>query len=128
MKKQILLGLVATAALSACGQAPMMHMAPAPRPVMMQAQNQKPQQLLIRFHTEMDRSFTQAFTAQYGLSIRNYIPSLNVYVADINPVVGLEAADVINVLMQDRHVAHAEVNYEMTADPIPQMGISPIID
>ena len=130
MKKQILLGIVAAAALSACGsapQAPMMQM--APRPVMMQAQKaQQNQQLLIRFHTEMDRSFTREFTAKYGLFIRNYVSSLNVYIADVDPVVGLKAADVVNILMQDRHVAHAEVNYEMKAEPIPQMGVSPIID
>ena len=129
MIKQALIGIIGASFLTACGQAPIMNAAPAPRPAIMNKfQAQQNKQLLIRFRTEMDRTGSREFEAKYGVRILRYVPSLDVYVAQIDASVNLEAAQVASFLMQDRHVAHAEVNYQMSVSPIPQMKVSPIID
>lgn len=117
----LMMTLVGSALLTACGQAPQMPLQPMQIQQNVQSmtmQNAESRQLLIRFHTERDMTDSESFRAKYGLHVRAYLPQMDLYIVDIDETIGLKSAQIIGYLMNDPMIAFAEINQNVQVSPI----------
>ncbi len=113
--------------LSACGAQTRLPMQ-IKQPVQAQKyQAVNAQQILVRFHGQLSRARIAEFNAKYGISIRQFLPDLNVYVVEVPDSLGIRADRVVSYLQKDPIVAHAEVNMNVQIQPVlAEVQIQPI--
>lgn len=123
----------AAAALTACGQAPMMPAAAQVPVRAFQAQTHvqaQPQELLVRFSANVGRQELQAFNQKYALQTQSYLPELNAYVMTLTRNVQSEALhSLVAQMSTEPVVAMVEVNQRVSVAPVPyDVVVSPIIN
>jgi len=121
--------LTSLVALTACGQSPQMVQIPQrAAAIQMQAQQQTTaHEFMIRFNQDAHPIVLDKFLQKYSLQLVRVIPQMSTYVVRMQVTSERNLQAALAAMQNEFVVYNIEENQQMKADPVFEMGISPII-